>query len=65
VHSHTTHLVDNYDWWDKVIAFEMLPGPPPLFIGTAWLPVQVHVRSRRGSERGEEQRVDDAASDMR
>jgi homopolymeric O-antigen transport system ATP-binding protein len=65
VHSHTTHLVDNYDWWDKVIAFEMLPGPPPLFIGTAWLPVRVHVRSRRGSERGEEQRVDDAASDMR
>jgi lipopolysaccharide transport system ATP-binding protein len=49
VHSLTTHLLDNYDWWDKVIAFEMMPGPPPVFIGTAWLPLQVLVRSHRKS----------------
>ena len=43
VHSDATHLVNNYDWWDKVIAFQILPGPEPLFIGSAWLPVRLHV----------------------
>jgi lipopolysaccharide transport system ATP-binding protein len=43
VHSGAGHLVDNYDWWDKVIAFEMVPGPEPYFIGTAWLPVRLRV----------------------
>jgi len=46
VHSHATHLVDNYDWWDKVIAFEIVPGPQPFFIGSAWLPVRFHVEPR-------------------
>jgi homopolymeric O-antigen transport system ATP-binding protein len=49
VHSHATHLIENYDWWDKVIAFEMMPGPVPAFIGTAWLPVRVRVRPHRRS----------------
>jgi lipopolysaccharide transport system ATP-binding protein len=47
VHGEATHLVENYDWWDKVIAFEMMPGPPPFFVGTAWLPVRVATRSLR------------------
>jgi lipopolysaccharide transport system ATP-binding protein len=47
VHSDAAHLVNNYDWWDKVIAFEMVPGPEPYFIGTSWLPVRFHV-DRRG-----------------
>src|SRR5262249_31907893 len=46
VHSDAAHLVNNYDWWDKVIAFEMVPGPEPYFIGTSWLPVRVHVERR-------------------
>jgi lipopolysaccharide transport system ATP-binding protein len=45
VHGQATHLVENYDWWDKVLAFEMMPGPPPSFVGTAWLPVRVAARS--------------------
>ena len=46
VHSDATHLVDNYDWWDKVIAFEIVPGSEPAFIGTTWLPVRLHVDRR-------------------
>lgn len=43
VHSDATHLVDNYDWWDKVIGFEIVPGPEGRFIGSTWLPVSLHV----------------------
>ena len=43
VHSDATHLVHNYDWWDKVIGFQIVPGPEPHFIGSAWLPVGLHV----------------------
>ena len=46
VHGDATHLVDNYDWWDKVIAFEIVPGSEPAFIGTTWLPVRLHVERR-------------------
>lgn len=45
VHSSATHLADNYDWWDKVIAFEIVPGGQPTFIGPAWLPVRMRVAS--------------------
>jgi len=43
VHSDATHLVNNYDWWDKVIGFQVLPGPEPPFVGSARLPVSLHV----------------------
>ena len=43
VHSDATHLASNYDWWDKVIGFQVLPGPEPHFVGSAWLPVRLHV----------------------
>ena len=43
VHSDATHLVNNYDWWDKVIGFQVLPGPEPPFVGSAWLPVRLRV----------------------
>ena len=46
VHGDATHLVDNYDWWDKVIAFEIVPGSEPSFIGSTWLPVRFHVGRR-------------------
>src|SRR5207249_11347529 len=38
-----THLVSNYDWWDKVIGFQVVPGPEPPFVGSAWLPVRLRV----------------------
>jgi lipopolysaccharide transport system ATP-binding protein len=43
VHSDATHVVNNYDWWDKVIGFQVVPGPEPHFVGSAWLPVRLHV----------------------
>ena len=43
VHSEASHLVNNYDWWDKVIGFEIVPGPEPPFIGVAALPVRLRV----------------------
>ena len=58
VHSDAAHLVNNYDWWDKVIEFHMVPGGEPPFIGSAWLPLRMQVehghapdgeRSREGS----------------
>ena len=48
VHSDATHLVDNYDWWDKVIGFQIVPGPEPSFIGSAWLPVRLRVERQAG-----------------
>jgi lipopolysaccharide transport system ATP-binding protein len=43
VHGDATHLLNNYDWWDKVIGFQIVPGPQPFFIGSAWLPVRLRV----------------------
>src|SRR5262249_13683343 len=33
VHSDATHLLANYDWWDKVIGFQVVAGPEALFVG--------------------------------
>jgi lipopolysaccharide transport system ATP-binding protein len=57
VHGEATHLVDNYDWWDKVIEFQVVPGPTPFFVGAASLPVRIHV------ERGEAADVSARAPD--
>jgi len=42
VHGDATHLVTSYDWWDKVLGFQIVPGPQPHFVGSAWLPVRLH-----------------------
>ena len=47
VHSEADHLTGNYDWWDKVIGFEIVRGPESFFIGTTWLPVRLHVARGR------------------
>jgi lipopolysaccharide transport system ATP-binding protein len=39
LHSHSAHLTDNYDWWDKALVFEVVPGNTPHFIGVCNLPV--------------------------
>jgi lipopolysaccharide transport system ATP-binding protein len=56
VHSDATHLVHSYDWWDKVIGFQVVPGPEPSFIGTAWLPVRLQVE-RHGKAMASEGRL--------
>ncbi|MBI4635697.1 MAG: ABC transporter ATP-binding protein [Candidatus Rokubacteria bacterium] len=47
VHSYATHLLDNYDWWDRVVGFEVLPGTHPVFVGTVWLPVRIRTTTHR------------------
>jgi lipopolysaccharide transport system ATP-binding protein len=53
VHSDTTHLVKNYDWWDKVIGFQIVPGQQPHFVGVAWLPVRLRVEESRKHDEGQ------------
>lgn len=38
LHSRATHLSDNYDWWDKALVFEVVPGGGPDFVGVCRLP---------------------------
>lgn len=38
LHSTATHLVDNYDWWDKSLVFEVVAGQGPDFVGVCRLP---------------------------
>lgn len=39
VHTLDTHLECNYDWWDRVIGFEVVPAPGAQSVGVALLPV--------------------------
>lgn len=39
LHSQSNHLQDSYDWWEKSLVFEVVPGQHPLFIGTTPLTV--------------------------
>lgn len=41
IHSHDTHLAGNYDWWDRCLVFQVVPGNTFRFIGAACLPVEM------------------------
>jgi lipopolysaccharide transport system ATP-binding protein len=41
LHTRDTHLVHNYDWWDRAVVFQVIPGKRPLSIGVCDLPVQI------------------------
>ncbi|MEM3390202.1 MAG: ABC transporter ATP-binding protein, partial [Thermoproteota archaeon] len=41
IHKSHTHLSGNYDWWDRAIVFQVVPGDSPLSIGVCNLPVKV------------------------
>ena len=41
LHSHDTHVADNYDWWDQALVFQVVPGEHPLSIGVCDLPVGI------------------------
>lgn len=38
LHTGATHVEGSYDWWDEVVAFQVLPGGEPVFVGAAYLP---------------------------
>jgi lipopolysaccharide transport system ATP-binding protein len=43
VHAGQTHLEENFDWWDNVLAFQVIPGRGPYLEGTCALPVAVNL----------------------
>ncbi len=43
IHSHDTHLENNYDWWDQCLVFQVIPSNSFSFIGIASLPVEIAI----------------------
>jgi len=41
LHSRDTHLALNYDWWDRSLVFQVVPGIGPTSIGVCTLPIAV------------------------
>jgi lipopolysaccharide transport system ATP-binding protein len=44
LHSAATHLAESYDWWDKALVFEVVPGNGPDFVGVCRLPFIPRIR---------------------
>jgi len=44
LHSTDSHLVNNYEWRDMALVFNMVNISQPTFVGNAWLPPSVEVR---------------------
>jgi lipopolysaccharide transport system ATP-binding protein len=42
VHAGPTHISANYDWWDRAIAFQVVPGAEPTSIGVVNFPLSFH-----------------------
>ena len=41
LHSRDVHIAANYDWWDRALVFQVLPGDAPTSIGVCCLPVML------------------------
>ncbi len=41
LHSRDTHIKNNYDWWDRSLVFQVVPGETKLSIGVCNFPVRV------------------------
>jgi lipopolysaccharide transport system ATP-binding protein len=44
LHTRETHVAANYDWWDRALVFQVVPGEGPLGIGVCRLPVRAEWR---------------------
>lgn len=44
VHPGDSHLIENCDWWDRCVVFQIIPGGGPSFVGVASLPVQIAMK---------------------
>jgi len=42
LHSRDAHIVDNYDWWDRALVFQVLPGATPVSIGVCDFPLTIN-----------------------
>jgi lipopolysaccharide transport system ATP-binding protein len=43
LHEGRVHLDGNFDWWDNVASFQVVPGDEPRFAGTSYLPVEASI----------------------
>jgi lipopolysaccharide transport system ATP-binding protein len=55
LHAGKVHLEGSYDWWDRVQAFQVIPGNQPPFVGCSYLPTLVDLvidgrRAQRASD---------------
>jgi len=46
VHGGDSHLVENCDWWDRCLVFDIIPGNSPQFEGVVALPVTAELQRR-------------------
>lgn len=44
LHSRDVHVAANYDWWDRALVFQVMPGNAPISIGVCDFPVTVDWR---------------------
>jgi lipopolysaccharide transport system ATP-binding protein len=42
LHSRDAHVTDNYDWWDRVLVFQVLPSNSATSIGVCYFPLSIH-----------------------
>jgi len=49
LHVGATHVEGNYDWWDEVTTFQVVPGSEPYFVGAAYLPTSVRFNGAQGA----------------
>ena len=49
LHAGHSHVTANYDWWDRVLSFQVVPGLGPQSIGTSNLPLSFHWDRLRGA----------------
>ncbi len=41
LHTKASHVSANYDWWDRALVFQLVPGDQPMSVGVCSLPVAV------------------------
>ncbi|MBU1140453.1 MAG: Wzt carbohydrate-binding domain-containing protein, partial [Proteobacteria bacterium] len=47
IHAGDSHLVENCDWWDQCLVFQVIAGDESSFVGVAALPAEVVVTKNR------------------
>jgi len=48
-----THMIDNFEWIDNLLVFDVVNASEPTFIGTNWLDARIRVSSLRAGETDE------------
>jgi lipopolysaccharide transport system ATP-binding protein len=49
IHAGAVHVEGNYDWWDEVVSFQVMPGGEPVFVGSAYLPATARFTAARAA----------------